>query len=115
MVMRRGALPTDPIYPLRLDAERRTRWQERADQEGVPLAKWIRRVCDLAASEPRVSDVRRVPPEVKVELWPADEVLADPPAAAPVAVGRPARARRPRTEMCEHRRKADEFCSRCDG
>ena len=39
-----------PIYRMRVRDERRQRWQRVADEAGMPLAAWLKRVADLAAA-----------------------------------------------------------------
>jgi hypothetical protein len=40
----------NPIFPLRLDAVRRTRWEQAAAREGLTLTSWLKRAGDHAAA-----------------------------------------------------------------
>jgi len=42
-------VPTTPILNLRVDAERKARWQRAADRSDVKLSEWIRMACDTFA------------------------------------------------------------------
>lgn len=74
------------------------------------MAGWVKMVCDAAALAGVVeggdgSDGATAPVRQRGSAVPSLEV------AAPASVAR----NRARTGMCVHRRRPDEFCSRCDG
>lgn len=112
---------------MRVSEGERARWEAAAVVEGRSLAEWVRRVCDAAADgaavEPRRGAAALEKDGLTRESRPAAVVAKD---ASPAVVrvegaasrnvqtsGRSSAGRR--TEMCVHRRRPDEFCSRCDG
>lgn len=114
---------------MRVSEGERARWEAAAAVEGRSLAEWVRRVCDAAADgaavEPRRGAAALEKDGLTRESRPAAVVAKD---ASPAVVrvegaalwssrdvqisGRSSAGRR--TEMCVHRRRPDEFCSRCD-
>lgn len=77
-------------------------WTERARRDGMSVSDWIRDLCSRAAAS-------------------GTYTMASTFSSAPSTAAVPARAKRraaakkrKRTEMCLHRRRPDEFCSRCD-
>lgn len=120
-----------PIRNMRVDDERWAAWEESANAAGVSITKLVVTTMDNAGHsrsggpvvpEPAeesvvvegpvgdvLADSRRLPPEVKAELWEAEDVLAAP--LLEVAK----KARRPRTKVCPHRIPETSYCRHCDG
>jgi hypothetical protein len=43
-------MPRQPLLNLRVDPDRKARWQSAADRADVLLSEWIRRACDSAVA-----------------------------------------------------------------
>lgn len=88
----------DPIFPLRVDAERRAVWDAAAAKAGVSTSEFARDAIDAAAAlvnEPAPARGRgKAQAKAKTAAAPA------PPSSG-------------RSQMCPHRVPPTSYCSRC--
>lgn len=108
-----------PLLNLRVDAERKARWEAAAKDAGCSLAEFVRDTIDAVLAEPVAREL------VAMEVEDSKRAANPPPPPSPkptppgieehgISPRRP-KKRRERTEMCVHRRRPDQFCSKCDG
>jgi hypothetical protein len=83
-----------PLRTLRVDDETWSGYQAAAVAEGLSMSEWIRNACDGRVAAPTLEPV----------LEPLTQAVAGAAEAARAA----------RKEICPHRRRPEEYCSRCD-